>query len=303
MMHRRYKLIANPRAGRGRASSLALRIVELFHARGQLCDLELTRGPNDAARIAQEAPVDYDVIVAVGGDGTVNEIIPGMLPSARPLAVVPAGSGNDFIKSLGVPNDLERAVDIAINGKTRTIDLGRINGRYFANGVGIGFDAAVNKASYSINHSKRGLLLYLCALFKTLGNYEPVPMDVTMNGEMSALPLFILSVGNGTTVGGGFKLTPHARLDDGLLDVTMIKPIGLLPLFWHLPKVFLGTIDRVVRYAATTRTDRLVVESRQAVPVHIDGEIYTDETNRFEIDIVPQALTVIGNFPDAPAVP
>jgi YegS/Rv2252/BmrU family lipid kinase len=236
------------------------------------------------------------VVVAVGGDGTVNEVLPGMISSRRPLGIVPAGSGNDFIKSLQIPNCIEKAVDIVLEGRTRDVDAGRINGRYFANGVGIGFDAAVNRASYGINHSKRGLLLYLCALLKTLGRYDPVPLTITLNGERIQGKMFLLSIGNGTTVGGGFKLTPHARLDDGLLDVTMVKPIGLMPLLWHLPKVFQGTIDRATRYAATRRTSRLIVESAQPVPVHVDGEIFDDKGNRFEIEVVPRALTVIGGF-------
>lgn len=293
---KRYKLIANPAAGRGKASVDIPGIVKLFSERGLEFDLELTKGPDDAGRIARGALADYDVIVAIGGDGTVNEVISGMAFSPLSLGVIPFGSGNDFVKSLNVPNNVEKAVDIILQGRTKLIDLGKINGRYFANGVGIGFDAAVNKASYSINHSKRGLLLYLYALLKTLGKYDPVPMTVSVNDETFGQDLFLITVGNGTTVGGGFKLTPHAKLDDHVLDITLIKPIRVLPLLWHLPKVFLGTIDKVTKYAITRKTAQLTVESRQPVPVHVDGEIYAGEGNRFEIEVVPKALRVIGGF-------
>lgn len=292
-------LIANPEAGRGSASVLAARAASLFKARGCLFDLELTKGPGDAGRIARAACPDHEVIVAIGGDGTVNETAAGMVFSARPLGIVPAGSGNDFVKSLGIPSDPEKAVDVVLQGSARTIDAGTINGRYFVNGVGIGFDAAVNRASYSIDRSRRGLQLYLRALLKTLGTYRPVPMSVTMNGVSTEQEIFLLSIGNGTTVGGGFRLTPHAVLDDGLLDITLVKPIGLLPLLWHLPKVFLGTIDRVTKYAVTGRTDRLVVEASSAVPVHLDGEMYEGGEKRFEVRLVSGALTVIGNFQDS----
>ena len=296
MAGKRYMLIANPDAGRGKAASLVQRTAGLFKARGCVFDLALTRGPGDAARIAREACRDHDVIVAVGGDGTVNEVVSGMLFSERPLGIVPAGSGNDFIRSLAIPNNIERAVDIVLRGAARTIDAGRVNGRCFVNGAGIGLDAAVNKASYSIDHSRRGLLLYLRALLKTMGKYRPVPMSITMNGQSFKQEFLLVSIGNGTTVGGGFRLTAHARLDDGLLDVTLVKPIGLLPLLWHLPKVFLGTIDRAARYVVTGRTDTLIVESSRPVPVHLDGEMYEGEGNRFEISVLPKALTVIGNF-------
>jgi YegS/Rv2252/BmrU family lipid kinase len=292
----RYMIIANPGAGRGRAPSLVLQTARLLKRQGCVFDLELTRGPRDAARLAREACRDHDVIVAVGGDGTVNEVASGMLFSDRPLGIVPAGSGNDFIKSLGIPNHLGQAVEILLRGRSQRVDAGTVNGRYFVNGAGIGLDAAVNKESYSVDHSRRGLPLYFRALLRTLGAYRAVPMTITMNGTSFGQDVLFISIGNGTTVGGGFRLTAHARLDDGLLDVTVVKPIGLLPLLWHLPKVFRGTIDRAAKYVVTGRTDRLVVESSRPVPVHLDGEIYEGEESRFEIAVVPAALTVIGNF-------
>ncbi len=297
MTEKKYKLIANPAAGRGRSQDIVLRTVEALKARGVLFDLELTKGPGDAADIARRALRQFDVIVALGGDGTVNDILPGMVFSGRPLGIVPGGSGNDFIKSVGIPNNIGRAVDLLLRGEGCPIDVGRINGRYFANGVGIGFDAAVNRASYSINHSKRGFLLYFCALLRTLGKYDAAPLTIAINNTTFNQNAFLLTVGNGTTVGGGFKLTPHAKIDDGLLDVTIVSPLALPVLFWHLPKVFLGTIDRAKKYATLLKTEKLVVEADGDVPVHVDGVIYDGKENRFEIEVVPKALTVIGNFP------
>jgi diacylglycerol kinase (ATP) len=140
------------------------------------------------------------------------------------------------------------------------------------------------------------LQLYLRALLRTLGRYRPVPMRITMNGRSFEQDVLLLSIGNGTTVGGGFRLTAHARLDDGLLDVTLVKPLGPLPLLWHLPKVFLGTIERASRYVVTARTAGLVVESSCHVPVHLDGELYAGEETRLEIAVAPGTLTAIGNF-------
>ena len=293
---KKYKLIANPAAGRGKANAAVLQVMELFKAKGATFDLELTTAPQQAAEIARKALKDFDVIVAVGGDGTVNEIVPGMLFSGKPLGIIPSGSGNDFIKSLGVPNRIEAAVAIVLKGEARVIDAGKINGRYFANGVGIGFDAAVNRASYDINHSKRGLRLYVCALVRTLGRFDPVPVKITINGETIEQDIFLLTIGNGTTCGGGFKLAPHAKVDDHLLDVTIVKPLGIPKLLWHLPKVFLGTIDKVTKYARLMRTSKLSVTSAHPLPVHVDGEIFSGEGKTLEIEIVPGALTVIGNY-------
>ena len=295
---KKYKLIANPAAGRGKASLIAPRVRDLFRARDCFFDLEFTRGPKDATRIARAACRDYDVIVAVGGDGTINEIIPAMIETSRPLGIIPLGSGNDFVKSLNIPCNPARAVELILKERTKVIDVGKINDRYFVNAVGIGFDAAVNRESYKINHHKHGLLLYLYALVRTLGRYEPVPLILQVNSETMDEKFFLVTAGNGTTVGGGFRLTPDARTDDGLLDITIIKPISIPALLYHLPKVFLGTISRAERYARTVRTSRLLVKTRGPAPIHIDGEILITETdgNQFEIEIIPKALAVIGNF-------
>jgi diacylglycerol kinase (ATP) len=290
---KRYKLIANPAAGRGRAREAVLRVEETLRQRGAVFDLELTTGPRQAAEIARRSLDAFDVIVAVGGDGTVNDILPGMVGSNRPLGIVPTGSGNDLIKPLGIPNDIGKAVDIVLAGRTKVIDVGKINGRYFANGVGIGFDAAVNRATYDIDHRKRGLWLYICALVRMLGRFDPVAATVSLNGRAARKDLFLLTIGNGTTVGGGFKLTPHARMDDGLLDVTTVRPLGVPTLLWHLPKVFRGTIERAKRYATLERTARLTVASDAPLPVHVDGEIFEMDSRPLEIEIVPGALTVI----------
>ncbi len=295
MKTKKYKLIANPAAGRGRSPELVARIVEIFTSRRAAFDLDYTRGPGDASRIARESAGEFDVIVAIGGDGSINDIIPGMLFSPWPLGIIPAGSGNDFIKSLNISSDLESAVDTVLKGEAKVIDVGAINGRFFANGVGIGFDAAVNRESYAVSPSKQGLLLYIYALARTLGKYDPVPLKITMNGETFTQTTFMLTVGNGTTVGGGFKLTPHAMIDDALLDVTIVRPLKLPLLLWHLPKVFLGTFDGV-KSATLHRTDRLIVETNSAVPVHLDGEIYSGDESRYEIEIIPRALRVIGNY-------
>jgi YegS/Rv2252/BmrU family lipid kinase len=291
-----YKLIANPVAGNGRTGRIVPRVTELLRQRDATFDLEFTTAPRHATEIAARSCGDFDAIIAIGGDGTVHEVARGMLRCERPLGIIPAGSGNDLIKSLHIPNSVGSAIDVILAGRTRVIDVGTINGACFVNVVGIGFDAAVNHLSHGIGRPAGGLLRYLLALVKTLGTYDPVPLRVTIGDETREQDLFLLTVGNGTTCGGGFRLTPHAQLDDGLLDVTLVRPIRVLPLLWHLPKVFAGTIDRVKHYATMKKTTRIRVESRTPVPVHMDGEVYRGDTKTLEIQIVPRALTVIGNL-------
>jgi YegS/Rv2252/BmrU family lipid kinase len=291
---KRYKLIANPAARRGNTQLIISRTLELLAKRGVSYDLELTAGPKEAGMIARAACRDHDVIIAIGGDGTVNEVVQGMVFSDTPLGIIPGGTGNDFIRSLHIPNRLEQAVDIVLAGQTRRIDVGKINDTYFVNNTGFGFDAAVNITTNSMSSSTGGLSLYLRALARTLGKYRPVQLTISMNGRTSDQETFLLSIGNGTTCGGGFRLTPHAKLDDRLLDVTLIRPLPLASLLWHFPKVFLGTIDRV-SYASLARTSELTIRSNGPVPIHVDGEIFPGNETSYQVSMVPRALTVIEN--------
>jgi len=294
---RRYKLIANPHAGRGKANLIIADTVRLLNARGVLYELEKTKGPNDAEQLARAAceSDDVDVLVSIGGDGTLNEIVQEAIFTHKPIAVIPAGSGNDFSRMLNTPKGLPAVVDMVLRHQTKSIDAGKMNHRYFANGVGIGFDAAVNFNTRSIRFIKTGLAIYFLAFLKTLNRYKPCPMKITINSETIEQEMLLVSVGNGTTCGGGFKLTPHALIDDGMLDITMVKPLSLPKLFWHLPKVFLGTIEKT-EHAITRRTARLTIRSEHPLPIQVDGEVYALEGNPCEISVVPKALTVIGNF-------
>ncbi len=291
---KKYKLIANLMTRRGNSRLIISRTQELLARRGVSYNLEFTTGPKEAGRIARAAGRDHDVIIAIGGDGTVNEVVQGMVFSDTPLGIIPGGTGNDFARSLQIPNRPEQAVDIILAGQTRRIDVGKVNDTYFANNIGFGFDAAVNITANTMNSRTGGLSLYLCALVRTLGRYRPVQLTITMNDRTVDQETFLLSIGNGTTCGGGFKLTPHAKLDDQLLDVTLLKPLPLASLLWHFPKVFLGTIGRV-SYASRERTTELTIRSNGTVPIHVDGEIFPGNDGNYKVSIVPRALTVIAS--------
>jgi diacylglycerol kinase (ATP) len=294
---KKYKLIANPHAGRGRAGNIVAEVVRLFNARKARYDLETTTGPGDAENMAAAACASDDVaaVISIGGDGTLNEIVQKAVFTGKPVGVIPAGSGNDFAKVLNTPKKLDDIVDMLLAGRTKVIDAGTINKRFFVNNIGIGFDAAVNYNTRKVKWIRSGLAVYVCALLITLNRYRPVQMKITVNNEVFDQNMFLVSVGNGTTCGGGFKLTPHAKIDDRLLDITMVKPLSLPQLFRHFPKVFQGTIDKT-QHAITRRAEKLTVESFHPLPLHVDGEIYALEGNTCEISVVPNALTIIGNF-------
>jgi diacylglycerol kinase (ATP) len=292
---KRFKLIANPVSGSGRTRRIAAKAVDRLGRAGAEVDLEFTTAPRHAAEIASRSCDDFDAIIAIGGDGTIHEIASRMLLCGKPLGIIPAGSGNDLIKTLRIPNDIPAAIDIILAGRARVIDVGSINGLCFVNAVGIGFDAAVNHRSHGLAWPTSGPLRYVLALLLTLGTFRPVRLTVTLDSATQQRDLFLLTIGNGTTCGGGFRLTPRARLDDGLLDVTMVSPVSIPALLWHLPRVFGGTIDQVVRYAVLQTARTIRVESPVPIPVHVDGEIYQGDTSVIKIEILPRALTIIGS--------
>jgi diacylglycerol kinase (ATP) len=295
MKKRRYKIIVNPAAGRGNGGKCVKQIEAVFRKNGAAFDLEITCGPGHAAEIAKASLGSFDAIVAAGGDGTVREVVSPLLHTGVPLGVIPIGSGNDLVKSLGIPRDPVAAAEFALRGESRVIDAARADGTCFVNGMGIGFDAMVNHQTRAIANARPGLSLYVRALLRTLGKYKPVPLRVAAGETVADQDVFLLAIGNGTTCGGGFRLTPHARVDDGLLDVTIVDPLSVPRLLMHLPKVFRGTIDRAAE-ARLSRAEHITVECRSTVPVHIDGEGLVWEEGRHKIDVIPAALTVIAQY-------
>lgn len=300
MIHRemrvatKYKVIANPAAGRGKGREVFHKAEKLFQKRRMTCSFELTKSPNEAGKIARESCNSFDAIIGIGGDGTLNEIVQGIVHSGKPLGVIPAGSGNDFSKCLNLPGKLENIVEVIELGKTRIVDAGKFNDIYFVNGVGIGFDAAVNHECKKIKNLT-GIAAYFWAMLMTLSKYRPIPLRITLDEGTIERNTYLLAVGNGSVCGGGFKLTPHARIDDNILDVNIVDPITIPKLFWHLPKVFLGTIEKT-RYSTMKKTTRLKVESSSPLPVHIDGEAHMMNGGSHTIEVVPNALKIIGNF-------
>lgn len=290
-----YRIIANPTAGRGKARSITAQIVELFRQRSIPFQLDMTRQPGDAERSATTGRGSDETLIGIGGDGTLYEIIQGAAASGKTVAVIPAGSGNDLAKALKMPKRLGEVVDVIVRGSTLRMDLGRINGRYFHNVVGVGFDAAVNHVSHGVNLFPGGFLNYLWAVALTLGKYEPRRMKVVLNGRTVERKLFLVTIGNGPVCGGGFKLTPDAKIDDGLLDVTMLPPLSLPALLRHMPKAFTGAVGSIPG-AELARTTALTIESDTPLPVHVDGDRLPGDTRSLRIEMLPAALTIIGNF-------
>ena len=298
-------VIANPAAGGGRCARELPRLRQALERAGGRFVLRLTSEPGEAEAMAREAVGRYSAVVSAGGDGTIYETVQGLAGTDTALGVIPLGTGNDFIKTMDLPKGIEAQVEVLTKGSIRIFDLGRINDRYFANVVGIGFDAAVNRAHKDISWLS-GIPSYILAIIKTLFTHGPEHVDVELtdttgreDGSFSE-DVQMLTIGNSPSCGGGFLFTPDADVEDGELDLSILHPIKNYQIIQHLPKVFKGTLQRKRPDVSTLkRFGRMKVKSRVIMPVHIDGEVYDTGRLVHEIEVVPGALRVItGRKPD-----
>jgi len=223
---KKYKLIANPASGTHRSRHIAAQVVELLGKRNIAFDLEFTTAPKHAAEIALRSCKDFDAIVAIGGDGpSMRSQAPCSTARFRSASSLRIGQ-----RSRKVPRHPQRRTGgrgHPPGGKDEDHRRGDHQRLCFVNVVGIGFDAAVNHKSHGIRWPASGILRYVAALITTLGTYSPLPLTITIKREHCNAGHLPAHHRNGTTCGGGFRLTPHAKLDDGLLDVTFVKPISV----------------------------------------------------------------------------
>lgn len=291
-------VIFNTHAGRGRAHRFQMRIEAALQTAGVAYDLTTSQSRGHAIDLARQGRLSgREVVIAAGGDGTVNEVVNGLAQASGGgavgiLGILPIGSGNDFAENMGIPLDLYQAALRVKRGHTRRVDLGIVNGRYFDNNVGIGFEALVNIESHKMTRFK-GMATYLAAVFKSLVEYPfPVVSIEKDDGGLRDKRMLMVSVGNNRRIGGGFLITPDAIPDDGLLDVCIVDAIPRLEILRLLPKAMKGN-HRGEPAVTLTRTRRLVIESEGPLPVHADGEILWDDVRRLQITIEPQRLEVI----------
>lgn len=296
-------LIFNPNSDRGRSGQKVSDLRALIDQFGG-ADWRGTEYPGHATEIAAQAGA-YRTVVALGGDGTVHEVVNGLmqLPAEhRPqLGVVPIGSGNDFAFGAGVPlGNPQEATRLIFQGTPHPVDIGQLRdggGRsvYFHNTVGIGFDAAINIRSRAITYLY-GFVMYLTATLQSIAfNFEAPHLRVEYDEGVVDQPIMMLTVGNGPREGGGFVTTPAAKMDDGLLDFIYVHQLSRLRMLQLLPKVMQGTHIQE-RDVTSRRTTRLVVESDRALPIHVDGELFAPyelNVRRVEIALLPQALAVL----------
>lgn len=267
---RKIFILWNPASG-GKSKKIVNEFVD-FIVDKHLFEVYDTREFKGATQvIVNKLDQSFTDLVIVGGDGTINEAVNG-LKFDIPVSIIPAGTGNDFIKNIEIGKNIRDRFETALYGAVSRIDLGQCNDRIFVNGVGIGFDGQIVEDM----ESKRVPLLsghaaYYYHVLRILGGYKEKPFDYHINGENLKKDLILLTIGNGTTFGGGFKLMPDAKLDDGLLEVCEIGKLSGLKRFLNIHRLSNGS-HGALKAVNFYRTTELKVEENLLLYAHIDGE-------------------------------
>jgi diacylglycerol kinase (ATP) len=282
--------IVNPAAGRGRTRKLLPALTLAARAAG--VELHVSPEPGAPAKLALAAAEAGNDLIACGGDGLVTEVAGVAADTGRRLAVVPTGAGNDFARVLGY--DAKRPLDAfrtLADGTDRVVDLGRVNGRWYTCVTASGFDAEANRWANTVQRLS-GTTLYVAAVLRTLVVYKPHPFLLSVDGTEHELRAWLVAVGNGPAYAGGMRVTPDARLDDGLLDVTVIDAVPKAEFLVNFPKVFKGThvSHPKVRTFRATRVELSSLDPSVPMEVYADGERVGPLPATMEA--VPDALTV-----------
>jgi YegS/Rv2252/BmrU family lipid kinase len=303
-MARKVKLILNPMADMNNAWKVAYKLRPIVADYGH-ADWSGTVYPTHAGELARQAGLDgYDMVVAVGGDGTVHEVINGLMQlpeEKRPiLGVVPVGSGNDFAHAIGMPQKADRALIEVLHGEPSLVDIGLMtdeHGRkeYFNNTAGLGFDAVVTIRSHKLP-LLRGFTMYLVAVLQAIIlNHNPMKVRIKTESEEWDEHTLMVALCNGYREGGGFLMAPHAKIDDGHFDFVLLKNCGRLRMLRLLPEVMRGKHLKFkhVKHGPVTRFNMV---SDRPLYIHLDGEVFTNlKSNLHEVtfEILPSALKVV----------
>lgn len=284
-------LILNPAANKGRAALCQARVSSFLAGRGVRPVWRLTNGPGEAGSIVEGLPEEA-LVVAVGGDGTVREVAAACAGTDRTLGVLPVGSGNDYVKALGVGTRLGRALEVLVAGKTRTVDVGEANGVRFNNGLGIGFDAEVAEGVAGAPARLGGVGRYLWSVGRLLWNFQCHDAVLKLDGGRTFKPKTILvAVALGTTYGARFRLAPGSSLDDGLFDVVWSEEVSRREVLRLIPRAFGSTLPEHPK-VHVARAREIEVSLAEEVPAHVDGEIL-EPTRNFHARVIPGALRVV----------
>ncbi len=297
------KVIVNPVAGASSTRRKWPIISKLLNHIGLPFDFEYTEGVGHAIELARLAASDgYRYLVAVGGDGTVNEVANGILHSTHPsttaLGIVSTGTGSDFIRSVGISRDYATACSALTSPKRLSIDVGVVEyqskgqtlERYFINTAGVGFDAAAVRETERLPKYFGGTIPYVVGVLRALLTYKNKPVVIRVGDEVESYRVLDVAVANGGYLGGGMHIAPEAELGDSLLDVVIVGDMGKLEFLKEFPTVYKGTHINHPKVTMKKGTD-ITIESPEPTMVYADGELLGECPASFRV--VPGALSLV----------
>lgn len=290
-MSKKIKFIINPISGiKHNRDRLKLIITNTFTSDEFVYHFQQTNAPGDAFKIAKKSLDQwFDIIVAIGGDGTVNEVASALVNTNVPLGIIPVGSGNGLARGLGIPLRIKQASQTIVEGKVQQIDVGKMQERYFFATAGAGFEAVVGKR---FNEGIiRGPLPYIFWGFHEFLKYKPQEVVLKFDHQIIRKKALLVVIANTRQLGNGAIIAPQAKPDDGLLDVCIIDDINILQVLFKLPSLFTGLIENNP-YTKFYRTSNLEIIRPQAAPIHVDGETL-DGDKILNVSLLPNALNVI----------
>lgn len=302
----KFLYIVNPVAGKGKGKKAIPVIQDFCNSNKINHKIFITEFPTHAKDIIEKESFKFDTVISVGGDGTLNEVVNGMIPGARQkLAVLPIGSGNDFVKNINISNNLLENLSIIHNNSLNNIissDIGIINftteyndeekTHRFINSLGIGFDAFVGYLNQN-NKVLSGIMSYLFAVLKGLLNYKMISTELKINDKKFNGDRLMVSIGNGVSSGGGFYLNPYAVINDGKLDISVFDSVTRRRLLWALPMALLNKLENIPEAKFYSTNNSIEIKLRNPYYIHCDGEIITDKLRSATITIRKNALKVI----------
>ncbi|MDF2673534.1 MAG: diacylglycerol kinase catalytic region [Clostridiales bacterium] len=283
--------IVNPTAGKGYANSLTTFIDE--ECRKSKIDylIKCTSTPSDGTSISRwGAEKGFDRIVAVGGDGTVNDVLNGIVGTSAALGVIPGGSGNDFIRSINKHKEIKKIINDNIYGKILKSDIGICNGKYFINVASSGFDAQVVMETEKAKKIFSGSLAYIAAVIKTIFMYKGRKVNIKIDDYILTENTLLVAVANGKYYGGGMLPAPRAELDDGYFDVCHIKQVPKAKMLLLFPRFIKGKHESI-KEVSVFKGKKIVIDSNEELPVNLDGETFYSSQINFEI--LPKGINII----------
>lgn len=286
-----FGIIVNPVSGGGKNAKLAKEVVKLLEQRGEECRVFETKHEDDGGRQVHLAfDAGCNAIVCVGGDGTLSEIVPEMADSGKTLYIVPCGTGNDFARAFGLPKEPLEALRMQLDGKPAKIDCGSVNGRAFINISGSGFDVEVLRKTQELKKVYPGAEAYSKAVLAVLGSYQAFEAEISVDGSaFEKRQCTIIEVSNGQFFGGGMRVAPGAKIDDGLFDVVTVDRVPRQIIPFLLPLFKLG-IHIYLPIAHVVKAKETVLRAKNMV-VNIDGNLLEMDEARFAI--MPGALDMV----------